>query len=458
MKLRLLVFFLLLSGSVYSQINKKLVKARNKQVTLTNPPMGIWLYDNVFIDETEIANIHWLEFEYYAKDSSEIFLDKIQPYMEEIEWSANNPLIDSSGPSFHPEYLRYPGFRYFPVVGITYEQAILYCEWRSLIVTNSYNQQFAEKKSNKRVYVHYRLPTEEEWEMAAKGFDNSVNSVNGLPTPIIVQKKKQPDTTTIYNFNSSTPFYYHNYVSHGGFGEIGVNTEFIYDYSSNAIGIYNMIGNVSEMIDQEGIAKGGNWRIPADSCTISSRQYYECPNTWTGFRCVAEVYEYEAGSLPKIISPLPSKNPSCSWINKRNEVNEYLRNRDNPEYLKAKLLTFQERFDSTVKAKLYYNNQPTYADQVVTKVIHADTLRWSIENIPMPDSILVTTTGLAGSNVMLPFTMLKFVNTNTFTFHQYEYDTENPSRNINGVIVTVYYKENGEMKEESIFRVTELKP
>jgi hypothetical protein len=35
------------------------------------------------------------------------------------------------------------------------------------------------------------------------------------------------------------------------------------------MGLYNIIGNVAEMIDQEGIAKGGSWQHKLEDCNIS---------------------------------------------------------------------------------------------------------------------------------------------------------------------------------------------
>ena len=66
-----------------------------------------------YMDETEIANIHWLEYLHYIKrDSSAEAYQAAIP--DTTVWASelafNDPYVD--------HYLRYPGFRYFPVVGV----------------------------------------------------------------------------------------------------------------------------------------------------------------------------------------------------------------------------------------------------------------------------------------------------------------------------------------------------
>src|SRR6187402_1629822 len=67
-----------------------------------------------YMDETEIANIHWLEYMHYlAKDSTqEVYAAALPDTMVWVgKLAFNDPYVD--------HYLRYPGFSYFPVVGIS---------------------------------------------------------------------------------------------------------------------------------------------------------------------------------------------------------------------------------------------------------------------------------------------------------------------------------------------------
>jgi len=52
------------------------------------------------------------------------------------------------------------------------------------------------------------------------------------------------------------------------------------------MGVKNMIGNVSEMVSEKGIAKGGNWDTSFTGFSILNDQNYTKPDAYTGFRCV----------------------------------------------------------------------------------------------------------------------------------------------------------------------------
>ena len=83
-----------------------------------------------YMDETEIANIHWLEYLYYLtadstpNDGGRAYRAALP---DTLVWRSNlafnDPYVD--------HYLRYPGFRYFPVVGVKWAQANSYAVWRT---------------------------------------------------------------------------------------------------------------------------------------------------------------------------------------------------------------------------------------------------------------------------------------------------------------------------------------
>jgi hypothetical protein len=56
----------------------------------------------------------------------------------------------------------------------------------------------------------------------------------------------------------------------------------------NNYGLINMIGNVAEMVDKKGIAKGGTWADKIKDCGIKNNIPYVNANEWLGFRCVCE--------------------------------------------------------------------------------------------------------------------------------------------------------------------------
>ncbi|MCS6833369.1 MAG: formylglycine-generating enzyme family protein, partial [Flammeovirgaceae bacterium] len=81
-----------------------------------------------YMDQTEVANIHWLEYLHFVQDSGQQYYEDALPdttvWAKELAF--NDPYVD--------HYFRYPGFRFFPVVGISWLQAQNYCKWRTQVV------------------------------------------------------------------------------------------------------------------------------------------------------------------------------------------------------------------------------------------------------------------------------------------------------------------------------------
>ena len=81
-----------------------------------------------YIDETEVANVDWLEYLNWIKrtypNDAEYYYNALP---DTLVWrqplSYNEPYVNN--------YLRHPAFRDYPVVGITWEQANDYCVWRT---------------------------------------------------------------------------------------------------------------------------------------------------------------------------------------------------------------------------------------------------------------------------------------------------------------------------------------
>lgn len=157
----------------------------------------------------------------------------------------------------------YPDTRYcnmlsFPITGITFRQAMKFCEWRSVVQGNG---EFT-----------FRLPSTEEWIAFAQ---------KGLTTE---ELKKQMSDSLIDgrcpSFNYHTNGCDDNYLL-GKLLGIGI-------FKGNKIRAYDVFGNVSEMTSIEGIAKGGNYSLYASQSHLDSVQHYIKPSLWLGFRCVAE--------------------------------------------------------------------------------------------------------------------------------------------------------------------------
>ena len=146
------VLFLLLSFSVAAQ----------KEPPGTHPlkPSETGEKHAAFIDNEVVTVLGWYEFLYWTKRT-------YGEGSEEYKAILPDSLICSQayGYYFYSEkyYIPVPQrYRNFPIVGITYEQVIKYCAWRS----DRVNEMLKLKK--KKYTVSYALPTEADLKEAYK--------------------------------------------------------------------------------------------------------------------------------------------------------------------------------------------------------------------------------------------------------------------------------------------------
>lgn len=246
-----------------------------KPKRLKAPPGTVLLKDKLYIDKTEVGNVHWREFIFHLQLSNDTTLS--------IKMLPDSTVWDEKVFTHCEFYFRHPSFNFYPVVGISYEQAVEFCKWRSDRVNELFVKDPRLNPFPGKHYL-YRLPTKEEWELAAAGKLNISEYPYGYKDTTARKGVWKGSSLFNYKYESTK-----RKPSINNEVERSALTSPLTAYLPNGYGLYNMIGNVSEIISEKGIAKGGSYNSTLEECKIQYQQSYTKPEAWLGFRCVCEV-------------------------------------------------------------------------------------------------------------------------------------------------------------------------
>ena len=213
-------------------------------------------------------------------------------WVRDFAYSYNEPMTK--------RYFSHPAFGNYPVVGVSWKQATAFCEWRTHYL-NAYLD------SKKRVQESdFRLPTEAQWEYAARGG----RSQSMFPWGNYYLRNKKG--CLMANFKPGRG----NYPEDGGFYTVRAD-----GYWPNDFGLYCMSGNVAEWtfsIYYEGrnnfqhdmnpdvrwnakdddpplmkrkIIRGGSWKDVGYylQTGTSTYEYQDSAKSYIGFRCVIDL-------------------------------------------------------------------------------------------------------------------------------------------------------------------------
>lgn len=227
--------------------------------------------------------------------SSFIMREKIPVYPDTLCWirdytySNNEPLTTM--------YFGHPAFNDYPVVGVTWKQAKAFSVWRTSLKNN------AMKKMGRNGVQDYRLPTETEWEYAARGgLENAMYPWGGPYT-------RTRTGCFLANFKPLRG----NYIDDGG-----LTASKVANYDPNGYGLFDMAGNVAEWTntayDEAGysfildanpnfeynalpddppamkrkVIRGGSYKDISYFLRVGTRtyEYQDTTKSYIGFRCV----------------------------------------------------------------------------------------------------------------------------------------------------------------------------
>lgn len=223
----------------------------------------------LYFSKHEVTNNEYNEFLSDLKAKSQT--DYLENLIDSSQWKIKFP-NSSYSEILSNAYHTHPGYGDYPVVNITLESAKRYCEW----LTDCYNKN-SKKQFSK---VRFRLPSESEWQMIA----------NPLPGHNLPWYGNFPYTDDGKTIRANIKI--KDAIS-GGANYIfdkGLVTLKAGQYLPNNLGIFDIIGNVSEMTD-EGNLKGGSWDSFIEESSIEKSQTYSLPDPRVGFRVIMEVIE-----------------------------------------------------------------------------------------------------------------------------------------------------------------------
>ena len=151
---------------------------------------------------------------------------EINIYPDTLVWS--HDYAYSYNDPWTRNYFHHPAFDEYPVVGVNWHQAIAFSKWRTKIL-DEYLMDRDEPLNDE-----FRLPTESEWEYAARG------GLDLSPYPWGGPYTTNDQGCFLANFKPRRG----NYTADGG-----VRTVKVASYNPNNYGLYDMAGNVSEWTD-----------------------------------------------------------------------------------------------------------------------------------------------------------------------------------------------------------------
>lgn len=193
-------------------------------------------------------------------------------------------------------YFSHSGYNDYPVVGVTWEQATAFCEWRTMFYKMG-------QPKNGRPIENFRLPTEGEWEFAAR------NGKTENKYPWDKEGTMDEKACFMANFKPGEG----NYTKDGNLIPARVAS-----YVPNRFGIYDLAGNVSEWTStaytesgtammndmnpqykydaakedpyaiKKKVVKGGSWKDIGRNIRGDMREgeFQNQPRSYIGFRCV----------------------------------------------------------------------------------------------------------------------------------------------------------------------------
>ncbi len=227
--------------------------------------------------------------------SSFVHKEKINVYPDTLCWV--HDYTYTMNEDFTKNYFSSAAYDNYPVVGVSWLQARAFCIWRSNYL-NTYLENIDYQQMN-----DFRLPTEAEWEFAARGGIAAESYPWGGPYV------RNPNGCFLANYEPLRGAYD---------DDGGVRTLIVGHYAPNDYGLYDMAGNVAEwcadaysestyivanalspyynynaseddpIAMKRKVVRGGSWKDQKYYIQVQTRsfEFQDTSKCYIGFRCV----------------------------------------------------------------------------------------------------------------------------------------------------------------------------
>ncbi len=227
----------------------------------------------------------------FEKKSLAIYPDTTV-WIRDFSYSYNEPMFE--------QYFWHKAYGEYPIIGVTWDQARAYCDFRTKLKSD-YNESLKRKKQRP---MKFRLPTEAEWEYAARG--GLTNATYPWGGPYLADDRN----CFLANFKPKRG----NYLEDEKKGTY-TYTAPVKKFSKNGFGLYDMAGNVAEWTispysnssyefsstlnpttnDKETrrAVRGGSWKDIGYMLMVGNRDWErkDSARSYIGFRTVQDIPE-----------------------------------------------------------------------------------------------------------------------------------------------------------------------
>ncbi len=239
-----------------------------------------------------------------ANRSSFLMRESVPVYPDTLVWIRD--FTYSYNEPFTRKYFSHAGFDDYPVVGVTWKQANAFCNWRTGL------RSITSTRLKETPAHDYRLPTETEWEIAARG------GMHNNMYPWGSYYSRNVSGCFVANFKPLRG----NYVADSPTATKAMK---VGEFDPNPYGLYDMAGNVAEWtstaffeagynaiddfnpemsynalpddppIMKRKVIRGGSWKDVSYYIQTSTRtfEYQDTAKSYIGFRCVRTSFRDE---------------------------------------------------------------------------------------------------------------------------------------------------------------------